>query len=106
PPIRAVDGVSLAVERGGTLGIVGESGCGKSTLARMLVGLLKPTAGTILLDGRPVEALARGDRLAFRRKVQLVFQDPLSSLNPRKTVRQILEAPLQVLLGMDRAGRA
>ncbi|WP_119458905.1 ABC transporter ATP-binding protein [Rhodospirillaceae bacterium SYSU D60014] len=106
PLVRAVDGVSLRVERGRTLGIVGESGCGKSTLARMLVGLLEPSAGTIILDGKPVDERKRENRLDFHRKVQLVFQDPLSSLNPRKTVRQILEAPLQVLLGMSRAERA
>ena len=103
--VRAVDGVSLAVRRGRTLGIVGESGCGKSTLARMMVGLLQPTAGTIELDGRRVDALAREDRRALHRKVQMVFQDPLGSLNPRKTVRAILEAPLKALHGMDPKAR-
>src|ERR1700751_4535361 len=77
PLVRAVDGVSLTVPRGKTLGIVGESGCGKSTLARMMVGLLPPTAGTIELDGRSVQELAREDRQALHRKVQMVFQDPL-----------------------------
>ena len=106
PLVKAVDGVSIRVTRGRTLGIVGESGCGKSTLARMLVGLLPPTSGEILLDGQPVGSLKGRDKFAFHRKVQLVFQDPLSSLNPRKTVRQILEAPLEVLLGMEKAARA
>jgi len=106
PITRAVDDVSLAVPRGRTLGVVGESGCGKSTLARMLVGLLAPDAGTITLEGQPVRGLRGEAKLAFHRKVQLIFQDPLSSLNPRKTVRQILEGPLQALLGLDRAERA
>ncbi|NBB84154.1 MAG: ATP-binding cassette domain-containing protein [Alphaproteobacteria bacterium] len=106
PVVKAVDGVDLTIPRGRTLGIVGESGCGKSTLGRMLVGLLEPTAGTIRLDGRPVTGLKGDERLAFHRKVQLVFQDPLSSLNPRKTVRQILEGPLEVLAGMDKPRRA
>ena len=105
PETRAVDGVSVQVRRGRTLGVVGESGCGKSTLARMLVGLLEPSAGTIALEGRPVRGLTGADRLRFHRTVQLVFQDPLSSLNPRKTVRQILEGPLQALLDLDRAER-
>jgi ABC-type glutathione transport system ATPase component len=98
--VRAVDGVSIDVPRGRTLGIVGESGCGKSTLARMMVGLLLPTAGSIEIDGRSVAQLARDDRKALHRKVQMAFQDPISSLNPRKTVRQILEAPLKALLGL------
>ncbi len=100
PHVRAVDGVSLDVPRGRTLGIVGESGCGKSTLARMMVGLLSPTSGDIAVDGRSVAELARRDRKALHRKVQMVFQDPLGSLNPRKTVQQILEAPLRALHGM------
>jgi ABC-type glutathione transport system ATPase component len=105
PPLRAVDGVSIEVKRGRTLGIVGESGCGKSTMARMMVGLLEPTAGRVELEGRSVAALAREDRKALYRKVQMVFQDPLGSLNPRKTVRQILSAPLRALHGMDKAAR-
>jgi len=106
PLVKAVDGVTFDLPRGRTLGVVGESGCGKSTLGRMLVGLLQPTSGTIRLEGRPVAGLKGEEALAFHRKVQLVFQDPLSSLNPRKTVRQMLEGPLQVLAGMDKARRA
>jgi ABC-type glutathione transport system ATPase component len=102
PPLRAVDGVSLAIRRGRTLGIVGESGCGKSTLARMIVGLLEPSAGRLEIDGQSIPDLARRNRRALHRRVQMVFQDPLGSLNPRKTVRQILTAPLRALHGMDK----
>ena len=105
PVIRAVDGVSLEVVRGRTLGIVGESGSGKSTLARMMVGLLTATAGEIELDGRSVAQLLSEDRRALYRRVQMVFQDPFGSLNPRKTVREILEAPLKALHGMGPAAR-
>jgi ABC-type glutathione transport system ATPase component len=104
-PVRAVDGVSLEVPRGRTLGIVGESGCGKSTLARMMVGLLAPSEGNIAVDGHDVRDLARRDRRALHRIVQMVFQDPLGSLNPRKTVRQMLEAPLVALHRMPPAAR-
>ncbi len=100
--VHAVHPTDLEVRRGETLGIVGESGCGKSTLARMLVGLLAPTSGSIEIEGR---ALDRADPAAFGRLIQYVFQDPVSSLNPRKTIRQIIEAPLTRLHGMDRAAR-
>jgi peptide/nickel transport system ATP-binding protein len=105
PELLAVDDVSLAVLPGTTLGIVGESGCGKSTLARMLTGLLEPTAGTIRLDGRPITRLNRAEQRRFHQTVQLVFQDPIASLNPRKTVRQILEGPLEALTDLDRTAR-
>lgn len=106
PAVRAVDGVSLKVRRGASLGIVGESGCGKSTLARMLVGLLEPSSGQVVLAGRPVRGRLSGEeRRRVHRTVQLVFQDPLGSLNPRKTVRRILEGPLQALCRMDGAAR-
>jgi peptide/nickel transport system ATP-binding protein len=89
--IKAVDDVSLRLYRGETLGLVGESGCGKSTLARMLLGLLAPTSGSVLLDGRKVDAQSR---LVLARRIQPIFQDPYSSLNPRKTVAQIVGLPL------------
>jgi oligopeptide/dipeptide ABC transporter ATP-binding protein len=98
PGVRAVHPVTLDVSPGETLGIVGESGCGKSTLARMLVGLLEPTTGTIEIEGA---ALDTADPAVFGRRIQYVFQDPISSLNPRKTIRQIMEAPLKLLHGMD-----
>ena len=104
PTVHAVRDVSFSVARGETLGIVGESGCGKSTLARMLVGLLPPTSGSIEIEGETLSDQA-GDPAAFGRLIQYVFQDPVSSLNPRKTIRQILEAPLIHLLGMDTAAR-
>ncbi|MEC8631071.1 MAG: oligopeptide/dipeptide ABC transporter ATP-binding protein [Pseudomonadota bacterium] len=101
--VRAVQPVTLSVEAGETLGIVGESGCGKSTLARMLVGLLPPSTGTIEIDGQPLD---NADPALFGRKIQYVFQDPISSLNPRKTIRQIMEAPLRHLHGMGPSERA
>jgi len=91
--LHAVNGVSLAVARGEVLGLVGESGCGKSTLAKMLLGLLPPSEGEVLIDGRPVAALQRNERA---RLVQPIFQDPYSSLNPRKTVGSIIGLPLRV----------
>jgi len=96
PVLRAVDGVSLQVSRGETLGIVGESGCGKSTLARCLVRLHEPDAGAIRLDGQDVLALSGTARQAYNRRVQMVFQDPQGSLNPRMTVGDALSEALRV----------
>ncbi|MGC9371145.1 MAG: ABC transporter ATP-binding protein [Paracoccaceae bacterium] len=103
PGVRAVRPLSFEVPAGETLGVVGESGCGKSTFARMLVGLLPPTTGHIEIEGK---ALDNADPAAFGRMIQYVFQDPISSLNPRKTIRQIVETPLKRLYGMDKAQRA
>lgn len=100
--VKAVHPLTLSVRQGETLGIVGESGCGKSTLARMLVGLLKPSTGRIEIEG---EALDNADPAEFGKRIQYVFQDPISSLNPRKTIRQIMEAPLKRLHGMPGAER-
>jgi oligopeptide transport system ATP-binding protein len=92
--VRAVDGVDLEIRRGETLGLVGESGCGKSTLARLVTGLLPVTAGSINFDGSDITAL-RGARLRrVRRKMQMIFQDPFASLDPRMTVGDILQEPL------------
>ncbi len=102
PAVHALQGVDLDVATGETLGIVGESGCGKSTLARLLVGLDRPSEGTIRLEGSDASAL---DWAARARTVQYVFQDPVASLNPRKTIRQALEAPMHRLLGLDAAAR-
>lgn len=95
--VKAVHPVTLSVQHGETLGIVGESGCGKSTLARMLVGLLEPSSGSIEIEGA---ALDNADPAEFGKRIQYVFQDPISSLNPRKTIRQIMEAPLKHLHAM------
>ena len=100
--VKAVHPVTLSVKQGETLGIVGESGCGKSTLARMLVGLLEPTTGSIEIEG---EVINTADPAEFGKRIQYVFQDPISSLNPRKTIRQIMEAPLKRLHGMPAAER-
>ncbi len=94
--LTAVAGVSLTLHRGQTIGIVGESGCGKSTLARLLVRLEEPTSGRIMLDGEDITALGGADLRAVRRRIQLVFQDPYSSLNPRLTVGRTLEEVVSV----------
>ena len=91
--LRAVDTLDLALRRGEVLGLVGESGCGKSTLAKILLGLLTPSAGTVTLSGVELHSL---DRQALSRRVQPVFQDPYSSLNPRKTIASIIALPLRV----------
>jgi len=93
PVLKAVEGVSLAVQAGETLGLVGESGCGKSTLGRLVLSLLAPSRGRVWFGGEEMAALPKARLKQMRRQMQIVFQDPYSSLNPRMMVRQILEEP-------------
>ena len=92
--LHAVDGVSFDLEKGKTLGIVGESGCGKTTIGRAILRLVEPTSGSVIFDGVDIPKLNKQEMRYMRRNMQLIFQDPFSSLNPRKTITQTIEEPI------------
>jgi oligopeptide transport system ATP-binding protein len=105
PPVRAVDDVSFEIEEGQTLGLVGESGCGKSTTGRSVLRLIEPSAGSVRFMGEELTGLSASRLRAARRHMQMVFQDPFASLNPRMTIGEVLEEPLIVHRLFDRAAR-
>ncbi|MBS1241833.1 MAG: oppF, partial [Gemmatimonadetes bacterium] len=104
-PVRAVDGVTFDIREGETLGLVGESGCGKSTTGRAILRLIEPTGGAVRFDGRELTALPAEELRQARRQMQMIFQDPYASLNPRMSVGQVIREPLDLHRLGDRAER-
>ena len=102
--VKAVDDVSFSIRRGETLGLVGESGCGKTTTGRCILQLDRPTAGEVLFEGRNLAQMADPDLRPLRRQMQIVFQDPYSSLNPRMTIGQIIGEPIRVYRVIQNGG--
>lgn len=104
--VRAVDGVSFVIPRGQTVGLVGESGSGKTTIGRSIIRLQQPTKGHVLYEGRRITSISAAEFFPYRKKIQMVFQDPFNSLNPRMSIQRILEEPLKIHFpGMSRAQR-
>lgn len=103
--LHAVDDINIRIEKGKTLGVVGESGCGKSTLGRTILRLLEPTAGEVFFDGKDITKLSKGQMREMRNHMQIIFQDPYSSINPRMTVSEIIEEPMIVRLNLSKEER-
>ena len=103
--LHAVDDVSFTINKGETLGVVGESGCGKSTLGRVTLKLLEPTGGNIIFDGKDITNISKNENIELRKQMQIIFQDPYSSLNPRLNVMELIADPLKTFRLSDSAGR-
>jgi len=103
--VQAVNGVSFHINRGETLGLVGESGCGKSTVGKCIIGLEDVTAGSIVMEGKPLSVMMESERRKIRKDIQMVFQNPYASLNQRRNIQQIIDEPMQVNLKLSRKER-